>query len=38
MYSSRKRLETTICDRTKSLVDAIKDIKILSKGKTPKKD
>lgn len=37
MYSSVDRLETTICSRTKSLVDAKKEIKVLGKGKTPKK-
>jgi hypothetical protein len=36
-YSSVKRLETTICSRTNSLTDAKKDIKVLGKGKIPKR-
>lgn len=38
MYSSVERLETTICSRTKSLADAKKEIKVLGKGKAPKKN
>ena len=37
-YSSRERLETTICHRTNSLVNARKDIDVLGKRKFSKKN